>query len=71
VLDPPLKLEPVPFVMSWHRRNDVHPAQRWFRDCIASLPAIAPISPAVAPGSHRSRRNRAEVAKAGNIKIEQ
>jgi len=38
VLDPPLDLDTVPFVMSWHRRNDVHPAQRWFRDFIASRP---------------------------------
>ncbi len=38
VLDPPLELDPVAFVLSWHRRNDGHPAQRWFRDCIASLP---------------------------------
>jgi DNA-binding transcriptional LysR family regulator len=34
LLEPPLTLEPIPFVMSWHRRNDVHPAQRWFRTCI-------------------------------------
>jgi len=40
VLDPPLDLDPVPFIMSWHRRNDMHPAQRWFRDCIASLTAV-------------------------------
>ncbi len=39
VLDPPLDLDPVAFVLSWHRRNDGHPAQRWFRGCIASLPA--------------------------------
>ncbi|WP_207486007.1 LysR family transcriptional regulator [Arenibaculum pallidiluteum] len=39
VLPPPVALEPVPFVLSWHRRNDAHPAQRWFRNCIASLPA--------------------------------
>jgi len=38
VLDPPLELDLVAFVLSWHRRNDGHPAQRWFRDCIASLP---------------------------------
>ena len=38
VLEPPLDLDPVAFVLSWHRRNDGHPAQRWFRDCIASLP---------------------------------
>lgn len=37
ILKPPLELEPVQFVLSWHRRNDVHPAQRWFRDCIVSL----------------------------------
>jgi DNA-binding transcriptional LysR family regulator len=35
VLAPPLELEPVHFVMSWHRRNDTHPAQRWFRSCVA------------------------------------
>ncbi len=40
ILNPPFDLDPVPFVMSWHRRNDTHPAQRWFRDCIASLPAL-------------------------------
>jgi DNA-binding transcriptional LysR family regulator len=37
VLVPPLELEPVPFVLSWHRRNDVHPAQRWFRECVAGV----------------------------------
>jgi DNA-binding transcriptional LysR family regulator len=36
VLKPPLELEPVQFVMSWHRRNDTHPAQRWFRNCVAA-----------------------------------
>lgn len=35
ILTPPISLAPVPFVMSWHRRNDAHPAQRWFRDFIA------------------------------------
>ena len=40
ILDPPLDLDPVPFVMSWHRRNDAHPAQRWFRDRINALPRI-------------------------------
>lgn len=34
-LPPPLKLDPVPFVLAWHRRNDVHPAQAWLRDFIA------------------------------------
>ena len=37
VLKPPLKLAPIPFVMSWHRRNDAHPAQMWFRGLIARL----------------------------------
>lgn len=44
VLDPPLDLDLVRFVMSWHRRNDVHPAQRWLRDCIASLFAKPPLT---------------------------
>jgi len=38
IFEPPVALDPVPFVMLWHRRNDAHPAQRWLRDCIASLP---------------------------------
>lgn len=37
VFDPPLALDPVPYVLSWHRRNDVHAAQRWLRETIASL----------------------------------
>jgi DNA-binding transcriptional LysR family regulator len=37
VLPPPLHLPPVPFVMSWHRRNDAHPAQSWLRTLIAEL----------------------------------
>lgn len=37
VIEPPLDLEAVAFVMSWHRRNDVHPAQRWLRDRITDL----------------------------------
>lgn len=37
VRTPPLDLDPVPFVLSWHRRNDAHPAQRWLRDTIVSL----------------------------------
>lgn len=42
VLAPPLELESVSFVMSWHRRNDVHPSQLWFRSCIGSLPGVMP-----------------------------
>lgn len=33
----PIAIDPVPFALAWHRRNDVHPAQRWFRDFIAGL----------------------------------
>jgi len=35
VLTPPLDLDPVPFVLMWHRRNDTHPAQRWLREAVA------------------------------------
>lgn len=41
VLKLPLDLDPVPFVMFWHRRNDTHPAQRWFRDFVASIAPAA------------------------------
>ncbi|WMT79411.1 LysR family transcriptional regulator [Bradyrhizobium sp. Ash2021] len=37
VLAPPLALEPAPFVLTWHRRNDVHPAQRWLRQVISEV----------------------------------
>ncbi len=37
VLRLPFEIEPVPFVMFWHRRNDTHPAQRWFRECVAFI----------------------------------
>ena len=50
ILVPPLELEAVSFVMSWHRRNDAHHAQRWFRDCIASLPGMIEAGPDDAPG---------------------
>ncbi len=36
VMEPPIVLAPCDYVMSWHRRNEVHPAQRWLRDCLAS-----------------------------------
>ncbi len=35
ILAHPLELNPVPFVLFWHRRNDGHPAQRWLRETIA------------------------------------
>lgn len=33
-LQPPVALEPCAYVMTWHRRNDAHPAQQWLRKCI-------------------------------------
>jgi len=50
VLDPPLELDPVAFVLSWHKRNDGHPAQRWLRNCIASLPGLSE-QPAMPPAA--------------------
>lgn len=41
VMPVPLDLPAIPFVQSWHRRNDAHPAQRWFRDLLASVPTRA------------------------------
>ncbi|KAA3509668.1 LysR family transcriptional regulator [Agrobacterium rosae] len=37
VMKPPLELGTAKFDMAWHRRNDVHPAQRWLREVIGSL----------------------------------
>lgn len=37
VLPPPIQLAPVSFVMSWHRRNDAHPVQRWLREILSKL----------------------------------
>jgi len=37
VLNQTTHLEPVSFVASWHRRNEMHPAQRWFRDKIVAV----------------------------------
>ncbi len=54
VLDPPLELDPVAFVLSWHKRNDSHPAQRWFRDYIASLPGLS-VQPARSPVTQESK----------------
>ncbi|PWC35998.1 LysR family transcriptional regulator [Azospirillum sp. TSO35-2] len=49
VMPVPLELPAIPFVLSWHRRNDVHPAQRWFRDLLASVPPRAGLRPAEQP----------------------
>jgi len=37
IIEPPLALPTVSFVLAWHRRNDAHPAQRWLRSAIAEL----------------------------------
>jgi DNA-binding transcriptional LysR family regulator len=37
VMEPPIEVDSVPFMMLWHRRNDGHPAQRWLRKCVESL----------------------------------
>ena len=42
VYEPPLHLDPVWYVLAWHRRNDGHPAQRWFRESIGALWASQP-----------------------------
>ena len=34
ILKSPVELDPCPYVMCWHRRNDAHPAQAWLRQCI-------------------------------------
>jgi DNA-binding transcriptional LysR family regulator len=39
---PELALEPIPFVLHWHRRNDAHPAQRWLREQIVAACATLP-----------------------------
>jgi DNA-binding transcriptional LysR family regulator len=37
VLNPPIDLEPLPFFLCWHRRNDTHPMLTWARSCIIEL----------------------------------
>ncbi len=39
ILEPPLEIPSVKFVLAWHRRNDAHPAQRWLRGVIARVGA--------------------------------
>jgi hypothetical protein len=36
---PPIELLPVSFALSWHRRNDSHVGQQWFRALIGSVAA--------------------------------
>lgn len=56
ILRPPLDLDPVPFVLSWHRRNDAQPAQRWLRECVVGLTTAAPARAALARrGARRAR----------------
>lgn len=53
ILPPPIQIDAVPFGLAWHRRNDAHPAQRWFRDFVAAHAAglSAPVGPQ--PGDQR------------------
>ena len=37
ILKSPVELNPCPYVMCWHRRNDAHPAQNWLRQCVRSF----------------------------------
>jgi DNA-binding transcriptional LysR family regulator len=46
ILQPPIALTPCPYVMAWHRRNDLHPAQRWLRECIEEVALAEPHQPA-------------------------
>jgi DNA-binding transcriptional LysR family regulator len=39
---PPIELLPVSFALSWHRRNDSHVGQQWFRELIRSVAAAKP-----------------------------
>ncbi len=41
--EPPLPLGSVRFDMSWHRRNDSHPAQRWFREFLSAQDVQVPL----------------------------
>jgi DNA-binding transcriptional LysR family regulator len=45
LLPPPLRLEPLPFVLCWHRRNDSHPMQKWVRNSIVELTSKADSMP--------------------------
>ncbi|PWC47579.1 LysR family transcriptional regulator [Azospirillum sp. TSA6c] len=51
IMPAPLDLPPILFALSWHRRNDVHPAQRWFRDLLASVPHRAGLRPPAEPAA--------------------
>ncbi len=44
-IPPPFRLPAIPFLMSWHRRNDMHPAQRWLRTLVATNLPIAKRAP--------------------------
>lgn len=53
ILEAPLDLRSVPFVLAWHRRNDSHPAQRWLGGAIAEVAEYMP-----AAGKRRSSGRR-------------
>jgi DNA-binding transcriptional LysR family regulator len=37
LFEPPVDLPTIPFLLSWHQRNDTHPGQRWFREFIIAM----------------------------------
>jgi DNA-binding transcriptional LysR family regulator len=59
IVEPPLALPKVSFVLAWHRRNDAHPAQRWLRSSIAEVGArlVRPERSRTPSGRVRERRS--------------
>jgi DNA-binding transcriptional LysR family regulator len=39
VLPLPIRLAGIPFVLHWHRRNDAHVGQQWFRERVLEVGA--------------------------------
>jgi DNA-binding transcriptional LysR family regulator len=42
---PPIHLDPIRFELIWHRRNDSHSGQQWFRSLVAELAASLDSNP--------------------------
>ncbi|HVJ42056.1 MAG TPA: LysR substrate-binding domain-containing protein [Dongiaceae bacterium] len=58
ILPPPIAVDPVRFVLAWHRRNDAHPAQSWLRNFIAAQ-SQAQAAAAGPKTANKGRRRRA------------
>lgn len=58
-LEPPLLLPSFGFVLIWHPRLDLDPAQVWFRQMFARVCKSLPPLPKLTTGSRRSRRRPA------------